>query len=67
MKRNTISLTETMQTWPDRLQKSGKTQAEAAAESGIGEGTLNHLLHGKNTPKISTFELFENYLRGLGV
>lgn len=67
MKNSHINLTETVLTWKDRLKKAGKTQDQAAAESGISTGQISQYLSGKNSPNITKFEQFENYLRGLGV
>jgi hypothetical protein len=62
-----LNLVAIIQTWPDRLKAAGKTQEDAAAESGISEGQLSQYLRGINAPGIHKFQDFENYLRGLGV
>lgn len=67
MQNPEVNLCEIVKTWRDRLKASGKTQEQAAEESGISTGQLSQYLNGINSPNIRQFEKFENYLRGLGV
>lgn len=62
-----LKLVESVATWRKRIKKAGKTEEQAAHESGLFKGQLSTYLNGKNTPSLQKFELFENYLRGLGV
>ena len=62
-----INLTEIVKTWRSRIKLAGKTEPQAAEESGITKGQLSQYLNGKNVPSIAKFEQFENYLRKLGV
>lgn len=62
-----IDLISVVSTWRGRIKAAGKTETQAASESGISTGQLSQYLNGVNTPNITKFEKFENYLRGLGV
>ena len=66
-KTETINLSDTVNTWRDRIRLAGKNEKQAASESGISTGQLSQYLNGINSPNIKKFEQFENYLRGLGV
>lgn len=62
-----INLSETVKTWRSRIAASGKTEQQAATESGVSTGQLSNYLNEKNSPNIKKFEQFENYLREIGV
>lgn len=62
-----VELASVVKTWGKRLRKAGKTYDEAAKETGLYKSQISQYINGKNTPSITKFERFENYLRGLGV
>lgn len=62
-----LDLTRTVETWRERINSAGKTEEQAASESGLLKSQLSQYLNGKNIPGLKKFEKFENYLRGLGV
>ena len=67
MNAEKIDLISVVSTWRDRIKLAGKNETQAASEAGISTGQLSQYLNGINTPNIKKYEIFENYLRGLGV
>jgi transcriptional regulator with XRE-family HTH domain len=62
-----LNFSETIQTWRPRIRQAGKTEEEAAKESGLLKSQLSRYLNQRYSPGLKKFEQFENYLRGLGV
>lgn len=62
-----INLTEIVETWRDRIKEAGKSEEQAAHESGLFKAQLSQYINGRSSPGIKKFEQFENYLRRLGV
>lgn len=62
-----VELSSVVKTWGKRLKNAGKTYDDAAKETGLYKSQISQYINGVNTPSITKFEKFENYLRGLGV
>jgi len=62
-----LELKTMVSSWRERIKSAGKSEEQAAHESGLFKSQLSQYLSGKHTPSLEKFELFENYLRGLNV
>ena len=53
--------------WPDRLRAAGASQTDAVKATGLSSGQVSSYLNGVNVPTITNFDIFEDYLRKMGV